>query len=185
MSEVLMNLSKKPCKFTVSSVHINLQVASLKDALAKKDEEIGRLQELNDPRSPMKLTIKRSTSALKMGPSSPSARSIASSPRGSPTVSSARRLSRHKPTSPTDPDNSSDHSDAASNATDESSRSVNDLRSQNDDCSVGDGDDADADADADERSSEVSDGVLSAGTETDSTSDANLSLEKRKEKYGF
>ncbi|KAJ8421532.1 hypothetical protein Cgig2_013244 [Carnegiea gigantea] len=160
------------------------QMASLKDALAKKDEEIERLQELNDPRSPVKLTLKHSTSFLKNGPSSPSARSIASSPRGSPTVSSARRLSRCKPTSPTDPDNSSDHSDAASNATDESLRSLNDLRSQNDDFSIGDGDDtdADADADADERPSEVSDGVLSVGTETDSTSEANLSLEKRKEK---
>ncbi|XP_074278788.1 kinesin-like protein KIN-14C [Silene latifolia] len=71
------------------------QVASLKEAMYQKDEEIDRL--LKDPRSPSAASMRNtsslkpessspSNSSLRSGPSSPSARSIASSPRKISTV---------------------------------------------------------------------------------------------------
>ncbi|KAH9625574.1 hypothetical protein KSS87_009927, partial [Heliosperma pusillum] len=77
------------------------QVASLKRTLTKKDEEIERL--LTDPRSPSFSSVRSMRSGscspnnnpLKSDRSSPSARSITSSPQKIPTVSEARRPGIH------------------------------------------------------------------------------------------
>ncbi|KAK9714117.1 hypothetical protein RND81_06G072500 [Saponaria officinalis] len=181
------------------------QVASLKDAMAMKDEEIERL--LQDPRSPS-MFAKRNTSSLKAesssqssssmkggGPSSPSARTVTNSPRKNPIVTGVRR-----PGVPNKSfDSFSDHPeigvvDETENDGIRASRSMSDLKFQKKSPSrqskLSGGTSMDDDDDLDDRLSETSDGVP-VGTDTDGTFDANLSpednkssdsLEKRREK---
>ncbi|KAL9243421.1 hypothetical protein vseg_017311 [Gypsophila vaccaria] len=178
------------------------QMTSLKDAMAKKDEEIERL--LKDPRSPS-FSSKKSTSSLltgssspnnsplKGGPSSPSARSITSSPRKSTLTNVKRPGILHKSF-----DNFSDFSDPnAQHVSDEPdiegirpSRSMDDLKSEKnspdrqskrpggmsiDDDMMGVDD---GEGDIDDRLSEVSD--LSGGTDPDGNLEATVSPERSK-----
>ncbi|XP_021857174.1 kinesin-like protein KIN-14P isoform X1 [Spinacia oleracea] len=130
------------------------QMASLKDTIAKKDEEIERLQK--DPRSPI------SRRSLKNGPSSPSTKTI------SPKVSSLRRMGT-RPKSTSDQDDFPSYYDPSIGSIHEdeneglrSSLSMNDLTAQN---TTGLGDSS-----TDERFSEISDGDLSVGTDTETSS---------------
>ncbi|KAF8413172.1 hypothetical protein HHK36_001148 [Tetracentron sinense] len=156
------------------------QVASLKDTIAKKDGEIERLQLLKDLRtvSPNVNGEKRGTSSLRYGSSSPSRHSIGGVPQRS------RRLSGGKGSgliekAASDQDNCSEYSDKHSEAG--SQQSMDDFRhnkeflrqSQLAGGDVGQSFSADAEllgfgnADSEERLSDISDGELSMGTETD------------------
>ncbi|MED6156592.1 hypothetical protein PIB30_015905 [Stylosanthes scabra] len=152
------------------------QVASLKDAIARKDEEIERLE-----------SVKVNHNGAKLGmisprhfPSSPRRHSMGS-PRHSLKLSGTRRIgARDKATH--DADNCSEYSDRQSEAG--SPRSVDDLRRHKsnslqmklarEDNDQNFNEDIDllgfGDADSEERLSDISDGELSMGTETDSIS---------------
>ncbi|KAF5193130.1 Kinesin-like protein [Thalictrum thalictroides] len=156
------------------------QVASLKDTIAKKDEEIERLQLLKDLRNvyPGINGEKRNTSSLRHGSSSPSKHSVGG------TSQRGRRLSGGKGSgltdrTPSDQDNCSEYSDKHSDAG--SQQSIDDFRHHKEffhqsklavvdpnrkvtgeDELLGFGD-----ADSEERLSDISDGGLSMGTETD------------------
>ncbi|XP_021759176.1 kinesin-like protein KIN-14P [Chenopodium quinoa] len=166
------------------------QVASLKDTIAKKDEEIERL--LKDPRSPIS---RRSLSSLKNGSLSPSTKSIGSSPQRSPKVSNVKRMGiRTKSASDQDgvlknydPSVLSIHEDENEGL--RASWSMNDLNDQKDsprlpnnsggssmvDDVIGMGDSSN-----DDRLSEISDGDLSVGTDIDGTYEASSSHEATK-----
>ncbi|KAK9668805.1 hypothetical protein RND81_13G088100 [Saponaria officinalis] len=182
------------------------QMASLKDAMTKKDEAIERL--LKDPRSPS-FSSKRSPNSLttkssppynrpsRVSPSSPSARSITSSPRKSSVLTGARRPGiLHKSF-----DSLSEYFDPGPQlAVDEPenegirpSRSMSDLKSQKispdrkskrpggvsmDDNMMSNIDDGDGEGDNDDRLSEISD--LSAGTDPDGNLEGIVSPERSK-----
>ncbi|XP_042487466.1 kinesin-like protein KIN-14J [Macadamia integrifolia] len=156
------------------------QVASLKDTIAKKDEEIERLQLLKDS-STMSPTVngeKRGTSLLRHGPSSPSRRSLSVV-----AAHRSRRLTGGKVSgldkSASDPDYGSEHSDKHSEAS--SQQSMDDFRHHKEFfhqsklavADAGQNFSADVellgfgDAVSEERLSDISDGGLSMGTETD------------------
>ncbi|KAF9617635.1 hypothetical protein IFM89_037698 [Coptis chinensis] len=156
------------------------QVSSLKNTIAKKDEEIERLQLLKDLRivSPNVNGEKRNTSSLRHGSLSPIKHSVGG------TSQRGRRLSGGKGSGLTektasDLDNCSEHSDKHSEAG--SHQSMDDFRHHKDffrqsKLAVMDGnhnltgDDellGFGDADSEERLSDISDGSLSMGTETD------------------
>ncbi|XP_043724726.1 kinesin-like protein KIN-14J [Telopea speciosissima] len=156
------------------------QVASLKDTIAKKDEELERLQLLKDLRtvSPTVNGEKRGTSLLRHGPSSPSRHSLSVA-----AAQRIRRLSGGKGSglekAASDQDNSSEHSDKRSEAG--SQQSMDDLRHHKEffqesklaivDAGQNFSSDVEllgfGDADSEERLSDISDGGLSMGTETD------------------
>ncbi|XP_043703568.1 kinesin-like protein KIN-14C [Telopea speciosissima] len=156
------------------------QVASLKDTIAKKDEEIERLQLLKDVRtvSPAVNGEKRGTSSLRHGPSSPSRRSLSVV-----AAQQSRRLSGGKGSglekAASDQDNSSEHSDKHSEAG--SQQSMDDFRHHKEFfrqsklavADAGQNFSADVellgfgDAVSEERLSDISDSGLSMGTETD------------------
>ncbi|PIA49422.1 hypothetical protein AQUCO_01300320v1 [Aquilegia coerulea] len=156
------------------------QVASLKDTIAKKDEEIERLQLLKDLRNvyPGINGEKRTTSSLRHGSSSPSKHSVGG------TSQRGRRLSGGKGSGLTDrtasdQDNCSEYSDKHSDAG--SQQSMDDFRHHKEffrqsKLAVVDpnqkltGEDElleFGEADSEERLSDISDGGLSMGTETD------------------
>ncbi|KMT11160.1 hypothetical protein BVRB_5g110900 [Beta vulgaris subsp. vulgaris] len=106
------------------------QMASLKDTIAKKDEEIERL--LKDSKSP---NFRRSLSSVRPGPTSPSTKSM-----GSPLRSLSARRMGSRPKSASEQDNLSDFSDPVHALDDDitkegmrSSRSMNDLNAQDTD----------------------------------------------------
>ncbi|GAB4839599.1 hypothetical protein Ancab_029122 [Ancistrocladus abbreviatus] len=181
------------------------QVASLKDVIAKKDEEIERLQVLKDPRSP---PVKRTTSSLRYGSLSSSTNSIGSSPQRSPALSGGK-CSGLLQKAGSDQDNCTEYNDKNSDAGSQQfmddvkqkkrilrpSKSMNDLKHQKeshrqtklaggyvgqnisaDDDVIGFGD-----ADSEERLSELSDGDLSVGTETDGACGAKVLAEGSKQ----
>ncbi|KAH9621133.1 hypothetical protein KSS87_023805 [Heliosperma pusillum] len=175
------------------------QVASLKEAMYQKDEEIDRL--LKDPRSPSVASTRNtsslkpdssspSNSSLRAGPSSPSARSVASSPRKSSTVTGTRRPGiLHKSFDNSDhPDSVSPHVlDELDNDGIRSSRSMNDLTGQKNSpgrlSKLSTGTSMDDDTmgmdDDDDRLSETSDTEANLSPERSKSSDTS---EKRREK---
>lgn len=164
------------------------QVANLKDTIAKKDEEIARLQ---IPKTSGNAE-RHSVSSIRHSSPSPRRHSLGG-PRTS-QISGERSL---KPTQKvaSDVDNSSDYSDRQSDTG--SQQSMDDFRHHRDffrqsrlavvDADLNQGEDTDSratvrrgqnpnedveligldDADSEERLSDISDGVLSMGTETD------------------
>ncbi|XP_054824248.1 kinesin-like protein KIN-14J [Prosopis cineraria] len=146
------------------------QVASLKDALARKDEEVERLQQLKANLNVAKRGM------MRYGSSSPRRHSTGTS-RHSTRLSGAGAL-RVGEKSASDMDNCSEYSDKHSEAG--SHQSMDDLRnnpssplfkSSKEDASQNVNDDIDllgfGEADSEERLSDISDGGLSMGTETD------------------
>ncbi|GAB2219619.1 hypothetical protein Droror1_Dr00007256 [Drosera rotundifolia] len=165
------------------------QVASLKDVIARKDEEIERLL-LKDPKS-IHSSIKR-TSSLRYGSlTSPTNAAGDHSPR-SPSLRGEKRFVLHQKAS-SDHDIRSEHSDACSDAGSEqlignqqkgglrSSRSMTDVNRQKEPqrlstlTPVDDSAD-DEDADNEENISEISEGDTSMGTETDGVSELTTLL---------
>ena len=143
------------------------QVASLKDTIAKKDEEIERLRLIN---ANVK-SEKRGVSSLRLGASSPRRNSIG-------PMRQARRLSEHTRRATSDQDNYSEHSDKHSEVG--SQHSVDEIKNKDilrrlnfpiPDASENFDDDIDllgfGDVDSEERLSDISDSGLSMGTETD------------------
>lgn len=167
---------------------VNFQVANLKDTIAKKDEEIGRLRV---PRTSGN-GERRSVSSTRHSSASPRRHSL-----GGPRTSQVSGEKSSKPTqkAASDVDNSSEYSDRQSDTG--SQQSMDDFRHHRDffrqsrlavvDAGLNLGEDTDSratvrggqnpnedvvligfdDADSEERLSDISDGVLSMGTETD------------------
>ncbi|CAO2840209.1 unnamed protein product [Amaranthus hypochondriacus] len=133
------------------------QVASLKDIIARKDEEIERLQNNPTTKSP---SLRRNLSSLKNGPSSPSTKSsIGTSPQRSPTISNIRRTGTRSK-SASEQDTLSDYSDPVFHAIEDDeneglrvSRSMTDLNGPRD-----------------------SDSDLSAATDTDTDGNSEASF---------
>ncbi|KAK9103627.1 hypothetical protein Sjap_020881 [Stephania japonica] len=157
------------------------QVTSLKDTIAKKDEEIERLQLLKDPRtmSPSVNNEKRSSSSPKVGASSPRRHSLDGE------FQPSRRLSSGKVSALADkaiyyPNNNSDdkHSEAGSQLSMDAMVDRNQISPPDDELLGFSG------ADSEERLSDISDGGLSMGTETDGSisgaMDSSLFLEGSK-----
>ncbi|KAK9278353.1 hypothetical protein L1049_027918 [Liquidambar formosana] len=169
------------------------QVASLKDTIAKKDEEIQRLQLLKDLKIvyPSVNGEKRSTGSLRYGSSSPKKNSIGGTPQRSQKLSGGKGLGLNEKAA-SDQDNCSEHSDKHSEAG--SPLSMDDRKHQNEflrQSKLAKGDigqnfpeDTEilgfGDADYEERLSDISDGGLSMGTETDGSVDSTISHEGTK-----
>lgn len=149
-----------------------LQVASLKDAMARKDEEIERLQSHKANHNGAKL----GTISLRYGSSSPRRHSIGT-PRHSTRLSGTRSLGANEKAA-SDVDNCSEYSDKHSEAG--SHQSMDDFRNKSsylrsklarEDSNENFNEDIEllgfGDADSEERLSDISDGGLSMGTETD------------------
>lgn len=157
-----------------------IQVALLKNTIAKKDEEIERLQLLKDLKNvyPEVDGEKRGTGSLRYGSPSPSRDLVGGTPERSRKPSEGKGFGLTEKAA-SDPDNSSEHSDKHSEA--DSQQSMEDLKHQNDIVrrsqfardDIGQNIHTDdeilgfGDADYDERLSDISDGGLSVGTETD------------------
>jgi len=157
---------------------MTLQVASLKEIIARKDEELERLQSLKDTgnRSP-RVSERHGSNPLRYSSSSPGL------PLPGVATQQSRRLSGRKSVSSngaaSDPGNSSGHSDRHSEAS--SQRSMDDFRQQKGNLGLQklSGEDiaqsfpADiellgfGDADSDERLSDISDSGQSMGAETE------------------
>ncbi|KAK7318229.1 hypothetical protein RJT34_02928 [Clitoria ternatea] len=148
------------------------QLASLKDEMAKKDEEIEQLQLLKASHNGPKL----GQISIRHGSASPRRRSIGS-PRHSARLSGTRSSGVNEKAA-SDMDNCSEYSDKHSEAG--SHQSMDDfrnksnslrLKSARDDISKNFNEDMEllrfGDADSEERLSDISDGGLSMGTETD------------------
>ncbi|OVA14047.1 Calponin homology domain [Macleaya cordata] len=156
------------------------QMASLKEIVAKKDEEIDRLQSLKDLKSSSFNTNgeKRGLSSLRHGPSSPRRHSLGGGSRRSRTLSVGKGLGLLDKAA-SDQDNCSEYSDKHSETG--SHQSMEDFRHhkeffrQSKLAVVNAGEDFSADvelvgfgdAESEERLSDISDGGLSMGTETD------------------
>jgi kinesin family protein C2/C3 len=163
---------------------LTFQVASLKDTIAKKDEEIERLQLLKDLKSvyPGINGEKRGTVSLRYRSSSPSRESVSRTTQRSQRPLGVKGLGHAEKAA-------SDHeSDFHSEA--DSQQSMDDFKYQNEHVQqskiaggeIGQNYPTDAeifglgDADYEERLSEISDGDLSVGTDTDgSAENANTS----------
>ncbi|CAJ1937424.1 unnamed protein product [Sphenostylis stenocarpa] len=148
------------------------QLASLKDVIGRKDEEIGRLQLLKANQN----GANHGMISVRHGSSSPRRHSIGTS-RNSTRRSGARSL-RVNGKAASDMDNCSEYSDKHSEAG--SPHSMDDFRNKSsslrlklarDDISQNFNEDVDllrfGDADSEERLSDISDGGLSMGTETE------------------
>ncbi|KAF8033038.1 hypothetical protein BT93_D1811 [Corymbia citriodora subsp. variegata] len=149
------------------------QVGSLKDVISKKDEEIQRLQSLKASVS----SEKRSLTSLRYGSSSPRRHSIGTPQHVRKTLSG--QLSSLSDKAASDGDNCSEYSDRHSEAG--SQQSVDDFKHHKEfhqPSKLADGpidqsatDDVQLlgleDTDVEERLSDISDGDLSMGTETD------------------
>lgn len=153
---------------------VDFQVAALKDTIAKKDEEIGRLQLLKDHK-----TVYSGVDSEKQRTSLRSLKASAS--RGLGLTEKAA----------SDHDNCSEYSDKHSES--DSQQSMDDLKCQNESLrrstvavrDIGRNIPADADilgfGDAEyERFSDVSDGGLSVGTETDGSAEHTIYSEGTK-----
>ncbi|CAK8579200.1 unnamed protein product [Lathyrus sativus] len=148
------------------------QMTSLKDAVARKDEEIARLQLLKSNHNGAKLE----TISPRHMPSSPRRHSIGT-PRNSTRLSGTRSLGVNEKIA-SDMDNVSEYSDKHSEAgshqsTDDFRNKASSLRLKlaREDADQNFNDDIEllgfGDADSSERLSDISDGGLSMGTETD------------------
>ncbi|KAK4365374.1 hypothetical protein RND71_016732 [Anisodus tanguticus] len=160
------------------------QVANLKDTIAKKDEEIRRLRVIETNGN----GERRSVSSTRHGSASPRRHSLGG-PRAS-QIFSGERSSKPTQKATSDVDNSSEYSDRQSDTG--SQQSMDDFRHHRDffrqsrlpvvDAGLNLGEDTVRggqnpnedvvligfdDADSEERLSDISDGVLSMGTETD------------------
>lgn len=149
-----------------------MQLASLKNVVARKDEEIERLQLLKANHNGAKL----GTISVRHGSSSPRRHSIGT-PRHSTRLSGARSFGVDGKAA-SDMDNCSEYSDKHSEAG--SHQSMDDFRNKSsslrlklarDGISQNLNEDVDllrfGDADSEERLSDISDGGLSMGTETE------------------
>lgn len=150
-----------------------LQVASLKETIAKKDEDIERLRLLKVNNN----GEKRGMSSIRYGSSSPRRHSIGT-PRQSPRLSGGKGSGSVEKAA-SDMDNCSEYSDKHSEAG--SQQSIDDFRHRKEfslqskldggDVAQNLTEDIDllgfGDADSEERLSDISDGGLSMGTETD------------------
>lgn len=158
---------------------IFLQMASLKDALARKDEEIERFQLLKANNNGAKhgmISLRHASSSPRS--SSPRRHSIGTPrPRNNLRLSGAKSLGVNEKVA-SDMDNSSEYSDKHSEAG--SHQSVDDFRNKSssllvklarEDIDQNFNEDIDllrfGDADSEERLSDISDGGLSMGTETE------------------
>ncbi|KAG5024267.1 hypothetical protein JHK86_020181 [Glycine max] len=148
------------------------QLASLKDVIARKDEEIERLQSLKANHNGAKLGM----ISARHGSSSPRRHSIGT-PRNSMRLAGARSFGVNGKAA-SEMDNCSEYSDKHSEAG--SHQSMDDFRNKSsslrlkltrDDSSQNVNEDIDllrfGDADSEERLSDISDGGLSMGTETE------------------
>ncbi|KAF8380238.1 hypothetical protein HHK36_027720 [Tetracentron sinense] len=145
------------------------QVASLKDTIAKKDEEIEQLQMLKDFRivSPNVNGEKSRTSSLRFGSPSPSRHSIGGIPQRSQGLSAGKGSGLIEK-AVSDQDNCSEYSDKHSEVGSQQSKLAGGEAGQNFPADVellGLGD-----ADSEERLSDIFDGGISIGTETDGSS---------------
>lgn len=149
-----------------------MQLASLKDVIARKDEEIERLQSLKANHNGAKL----GRISVRHGSSSPRRHSIGT-PRNSMRLAGARSFGVNGKAA-SEMDNCSEYSDKHSEAG--SHQSMDDFRNKSsslrlkltrDDSSQNVNEDIDllrfGDADSEERLSDISDGGLSMGTETE------------------
>lgn len=130
-----------------------VQVASLKDTIAKKDEEIEELQLLKDPnsRSP------NASNSLRHSSSFSGITSISGQRGQRLTVG---RVARFSEKAASDSENCSEFSDRHSENS--SQQSADDLKHQRENFGS-------AHADSEERLSDISDGGISIGAETDSS----------------
>ncbi|KAJ7970378.1 Kinesin-like protein [Quillaja saponaria] len=169
------------------------QVASLKDTISDKDEEIDRLQLLKDLKNahPGLNSEKRGTGSLRYGSLSPSPKkdSVGGTVKRSQIPSSGKGFGLTKKAA--SDDNNSDHSDKHS---EDSQQSMDDFNHQNEILqqskvaggNIGQSIPADAeilgngDADYEERLSDISDSGLSVGTETDGSSENTNLIEGKK-----
>ena len=166
-------------------------MASLKNTIAKKDEEIERLQLLKD----LKYSYpgpegerRGSSSSLRSNSPSSSKESAAGAPQKSQTPSSGKGSGLTEKAA-SNHDNSSEYSDKRSSEEADSQLSTEeDLKHQNDD--IGQKNPADEhddpemlgfgdNADCEERLSDISDGDLSVGTELTDGSIENAMLAER------
>lgn len=161
---------------------MTLQVASLKNTIAKKDEEIERLQLLKDLKNvyPGSDGERRGTGSL-LSFSSPSSReSVGGTPHKSQNLSSGKGLGLNGKAA-SDHDNSSEYNDKhhPEEADSQQSMEEENLEVHQDDIGQNTpADDHDHEmlrfgdhADFDERLSDISDGDLSVGTETDGSAE--------------
>lgn len=149
-----------------------LQVALLKNTIAKKDEEIERLQLLKDLKNVypgVDGEKVRVTGSLRYGSPSPSRDSAGGASKQSQKTSGGADLGQTEK-SASDPEMSGYSSDKHSEA--DSQQSTEDLKNQNDNL-IGQNIHADdeilgfGDGDYEERLSDLSDSGISVGTETD------------------
>lgn len=150
------------------------QIASLKDTITKKEEEIEHLQLLTDPRThpPNAFSEKLVTNTLRHISSAPSLPSSSGPPhRKSRSLLSGKHASEL--------DNCSEQSEASSH------QSLDEVRNEKEgDTNPNFTSDVDISSmhrvDSEERLSEISDGGLSVGTETDASADLTVSPESEK-----
>ncbi|KAA8542705.1 hypothetical protein F0562_023796 [Nyssa sinensis] len=162
------------------------QVASLKDTITKKDEEIERLQLLKDLKNVYQGVNgeKRGTSSLRYGSSSPSKSSLGGTPQRSLKLTGGKGLGIIEKAA-SDQDHCSDNSDKHFGAS--SQHSVDDLhqkeshqQSESVGGGIGQNFSVDAEilgfgeADYEERLSDISDSGVSMGTDTDDSVESNL-----------
>lgn len=134
------------------------QVASLKDAIAKKDEEIERLQLLKDLKNVYPNINEKHISSLRCGPLSPRRTSI------SGVSKKIQSLNNGKGFGNSEQDNCSENSDKHFEG--EKVQHFNAEHAETLEC---------GDAYSEDRLSDVSDGVLSVGTENEGSSESILS----------
>lgn len=162
-------------------------MASLKDTIAKKDEEIERLQLLKDFKNvyPGVNGEKRGTASLRYGSSSPSKESVGGIPQRSQKPSGGKGLGLPEKAA-SEHENCSEHSDKHSEAN--SQQSMDDLKYQKEFLRQSEvaGEDISqnipaeveilgyGDTEYEERLSVISDGGLSVGTETDGSAENGI-----------
>lgn len=175
-----MLIFASPFDLLFSKSFLTAQVASLRDTLTKKDEEIERLQMLKDLRTqhPNLSNEKRGRSSVKHAPSSPNRAILGAHFHHSRKMSSGRSF-RSIDKAASDQDNCSEYSDKQSETG--SHQSLDDFRQRKDflrpsklairDSSQNFLEDAEllafGDGGSEERLSDISDSGLSMGTETD------------------
>jgi kinesin family protein C2/C3 len=173
---------------------LTIQVAALKDTIAKKDEEIERLQLLKDFKNvyPSVNGEKHGTAFLRYGSSSPSKESIGGIPQQSQKPSGGKGLGLPE-NAAFDHENCSEHSDKHSEAN--SQQSMDDFKYQKEFLQQSEVAREDisqnipaeveilgyGDTEYEERLSVISDGGLSVGTETDGSVENSIFSEGSKQ----
>lgn len=167
-----------------------MQVASLKDTIAKKDDEIERLQLLKDMKNiyPSFSSEKQGLGSLRYGKTSEASNDSVGDTTQSQKLAGGKNLGLNEKAA-SNQDNSSEHSDKHSEA--DSQLSMDELKHQNrfleesKSCGQESGQDmppADAeileygDGDSEERLSDISDGGLSQGAEADVSAEEGTKL---------